>query len=72
METPKNCPQCNENMIYGEIPAIQKHNYGDDYFYNWIGVYSVEKDRTVAFRCPSCGSTFEADFSAMIAKGASV
>jgi hypothetical protein len=55
------CPHCKADMRDEPIPAEHAEHYageyidGVKYFSKWIGVYDMDLDRTVAYKCPECG-----------------
>lgn len=49
------CPACGASLRGSPIPVNQQESYGASHFSRKIGIYSVESDRTVAWRCPDCG-----------------
>jgi hypothetical protein len=54
------CPHCEAVLIAGKIPEKHQQAYGGrEYFSRTISIYSQEKDRTVAYRCPDCGAEDE-------------
>lgn len=56
----KTCPFCGVSLLGAEIPEQSREHYGGQtHFSRVIGVYSQERDRTVAWRCPDCGKESE-------------
>jgi len=54
------CPHCNANLRGEEIPEEQRHYFGKHtHFGRKIGLYDRDLDRTVAWKCPDCGKTWE-------------
>lgn len=59
-----NCPECDTLWHDKEIPEEYREYYSPPYFYSRvIALYSLEEDRTFAYRCPDCGATFKRDGS---------
>jgi hypothetical protein len=59
---PKTCPNCSADLNGSPIPDeyIKEGCYGDaTHFSRVIGIYSIEEDRTVAWRCPDCEHEWE-------------
>lgn len=55
LATDDNCPICGVSLIGDPIPESSRHMYGDaTHFRREIGIYSQERDCTVAYRCPDC------------------
>lgn len=58
------CPHCGASMDGGPIPEDSRHLYGPPYRWSRaIGIYSVERDRTVRFECPDCGGHLQGERS---------
>lgn len=59
----RSCPKCNADLRGDPIPDeyIKEGHYGEGatHFYRTIGIYSMEQDRTVAWKCPDCGHEWE-------------
>lgn len=53
------CPSCNVSLQGEPIPAHSQDSYGATHFSRKIGLYSRERDRTVAWKCPDCGHEWE-------------
>ena len=54
------CPICTVSWVGEEIPEKSRYLYnGKTHFKREIGIYDLEKDMTVKWRCPDCGSTFD-------------
>ena len=49
------CPSCGVQFQGDPIPEKDQESFGATHFSRKIGVYSRERDRTVAWRCPDCG-----------------
>lgn len=49
------CPACHVSLQGDPIPAASQEMYGATHFSRKIALYSRERDRTVAFKCPDCG-----------------
>jgi hypothetical protein len=44
------------------IPEEMQHLYGGaTHFSRVIGIYSMDEDRTIAWRCPDCGQEWPRD-----------
>jgi hypothetical protein len=57
-----NCPACGASLDGGPIPEESRQHYSPPY--RWkreIGIYSIERDRTVAWRCPDCNHEWPCD-----------
>jgi predicted RNA-binding Zn-ribbon protein involved in translation (DUF1610 family) len=64
--TSQTCPHCEANLIAQEIPKESRPYYlpygaEDDgrflFFSKVVGIYCMERDRTVKLQCPFCGAT---------------
>lgn len=57
------CPHCKADLQGAPIPEeyIQKGYYDPEttHYSRRIGVYDLNTDRTVAWRCPDCGDEWE-------------
>jgi len=53
-DRPFNCPVCKVSLLMEPIPKKWKHMYKGLWFKREIGVYDVDLDRTVYYRCPDC------------------
>jgi uncharacterized C2H2 Zn-finger protein len=50
-----NCPKCESLWHEKRIPKEQQALYGDAQFFSRvIGIYSRDRDCTVAYQCPDC------------------
>jgi hypothetical protein len=59
---PETCPHCNASMQGSGIPEEMQHLYGGaTHFSRVIGIYSMDEDRTIAWRCPDCGQEWPRD-----------
>lgn len=55
-----NCPKCNSSWDGGEIPENIREHYSPPFKWSRVmGLYSQERDITVAYKCPDCGEEFE-------------
>lgn len=52
MTTPFRCPKCDADLDGGPMPGVSDN--GHPRYTRAISIYSREKDRTVAWRCPDC------------------
>ena len=53
----------NEEPDVAELKAKEASDqYGGGYFYRDIAIYDSDLDRTVGYKCPDCGKTWERDF----------
>jgi hypothetical protein len=66
MYHPRYCAKCGADQRAGEIPRehVEKGYYGEDdgkpkYYYKWIGIYCMDADRTLYFKCSECGGKRE-------------
>jgi hypothetical protein len=58
LATADTCPNCKANLVGEPIPEESREAYGGKtHFRRVIGLYSRERDRTVAWRCPDCEYT---------------
>lgn len=55
MEPPVTCPKCGVSLVGDEIPVESQEAFGHTHFSRAIGIYSTERDRTIAWKCPDCG-----------------
>lgn len=49
------CPFCKANLQGKPIPKKDQGAFGSTHFSRKIGIYSRERDMTVAWQCPDCG-----------------
>lgn len=50
------CPKCGADFQGPPIPEQHRQHYGKHtHFSRLIGIYDMDRDRTVAWRCPDCG-----------------
>lgn len=65
MNEPDTCPACGANLQGSPIPQehIDKGCYspGSTHYSRRIGIYDMERDRTVAWHCPDCGHEWPRD-----------
>jgi len=54
------CPHCGSDWTGSPIPDEHRHMYGNaTHFKREIAIYDRDADRTVAFQCPDCNTTFD-------------
>ena len=54
------CPKCKISLRGDEIPKENRHYYnGRTHYSKVIGIYSLEKDRTIKWKCPDCNHIWE-------------
>jgi len=52
------CPQCGADWQAEPIPEADRQHFGSHtHFSRRIAVYDLDRDITVAYRCPDCGHT---------------
>jgi len=51
---PKRCPKCDADFDGGPIPENIRRHYDAPRWSRVIGIYDMEKDRTVSWKCPDC------------------
>ena len=57
---PASCPKCQRSFKGKPIPKRDQEAFGGEtHFSVLIGVYDMDKDRTVAWRCPFCAHQWE-------------
>jgi len=49
-----NCPYCGASWVGDPIPEESQESYGATHFKREIGLYDMELDITIAFKCPDC------------------
>ena len=49
------CPYCTADLQGNPIPKEQQEAYGATHFSRKIGIYDIDRDRTVEWQCPDCG-----------------
>jgi uncharacterized C2H2 Zn-finger protein len=55
-----NCPKCENLWHEHRIPKEHQALYGDAQFFSRvIGIYSRDRDRTVAYQCPDCNACWD-------------
>jgi len=50
------CDKCGVSFDGGPIPDDVNHFYSSDRWNRAIGIYDLDQDRTVSYKCPDCGS----------------
>jgi len=59
-----NCPKCGSLWHEKPIPEAEQHNFGDKKFFSRVmGIYSRDRDCTVAYQCPDCGTCWDRETS---------
>lgn len=53
------CPYCNTNLQGKQIPKEQQISYGATHFTRKIGMYDLEKDKTIKWKCPECNGEWD-------------
>ncbi|GGA91549.1 hypothetical protein [Ornithinibacillus halotolerans] len=48
------CPHCNASLQGDPIPEDEQKHYRATHFTRKIGMYDLEKDRTMKWKCPDC------------------
>ncbi len=52
---PLNCPHCGVSLLGNPIPEADREHYGAaTHWKREIGIYDMDLDRTVKYRCPDC------------------
>ena len=55
MSDTRYCPHCGSDQRGDAIPEEHKRLYGGDgYFYRTVGIYDMDRDMTVEWKCPDC------------------
>jgi ssDNA-binding Zn-finger/Zn-ribbon topoisomerase 1 len=55
-----NCPKCESLWHDKPIPKESQHLYGyAQFFSRLIGLYDLDRDRTVAWQCPDCNTRWD-------------
>lgn len=58
--TPYECPLCQSDLTSDPIPEEWLDAYGGATHYSRVmGLYSLERDRTIAYRCPDCNGEWD-------------
>ncbi|MFD1445778.1 hypothetical protein [Oceanobacillus profundus] len=55
----ENCPYCNADLQGEPILNEDQEWYGATHFTRKIGMYDLEKDRTIKWKCPDCGGEWD-------------
>lgn len=56
------CPHCGVSMQGSKIPEKIRPLYGGPaHFSRVIGIYSMDEDRTIAWKCPECDQRWPVD-----------
>jgi uncharacterized C2H2 Zn-finger protein len=57
-----NCPNC-ESLWHDQlIPEESRHHFGNAQFFSRvIGIYTRNRDRTIAYQCPDCSTCWDRD-----------
>lgn len=59
LATAERCPKCGTNWLAERIPEKDRESYGGaTHFRRVIALYDLERDTTVAWKCPDCGEEF--------------
>lgn len=54
------CPKCQSNWQDKPIPEESQWLFGNsEWFSRVIGIYSRDRDRTIAWQCPDCGACWD-------------
>lgn len=54
------CPACKISLIGAPIPQKYRKYYSNStHFKREIGIYDIEKDKVIAWKCPDCGYEWE-------------
>lgn len=48
------CPKCGAQLQGEPIPKEDQHLFCATHFSRKIGIYSLEEDRTIRYKCPFC------------------
>lgn len=60
MSYPETCPACGIDLNGEEIPVSMRSSYSPPYrFSRVIGIYDMDADMTIAWKCPDCGHQWE-------------
>lgn len=60
MNNTDNCPHCNVSWLGEKIPEQDREKFGNaTHFKREIGIYSLRRDMTIAWKCPDCGTYFD-------------
>lgn len=59
MSNLNDCPVCGVSWLDGEIPEKSRHLYGGTHFKREIGIYDMDRDITVRWKCPDCKTEFD-------------
>lgn len=55
-DTDRYCIACGADFLGERIPEENRAHYVvDEHFSRRMGVYCLDRDRTVAWKCPDCG-----------------
>lgn len=69
LEGPEKCLDCGVSFKAEKIPKNSKEFYGElTHFSKLIGVYDVDLDRTVFFKCPECPARYGRDYKLITGK----
>lgn len=53
---PEECPHCQADLTGPSIPQEERHLFGGALFFSRkVAIYDVRLDRTVGYKCPTCG-----------------
>lgn len=61
MNSKESCPLCGADLQGEPIPEESQHLFGATHFSRKIGVYDINRDRTVAYHCPDCKGEWSRD-----------
>ena len=53
------CPLCQADLTGEPIPKDKQEMYGHTHFSRRIGIYNLDEDRTVRYKCPDCDGEWE-------------
>lgn len=56
----ESCPNCETSWVQAPIPERSRHLFGNSkWFSRVIGIYSTDKDATIAWQCPDCAACWD-------------
>ncbi len=53
-DSKENCPHCGANLQCDPIPKKSQHLFGATHGSRKIGIYDLDLDRTIKWKCPDC------------------
>lgn len=56
---PLNCPNCGVSLLGDKVPDEDQDMFKTTHFKREIGVYDIDLDMTVKYKCPDCDAYWD-------------